>query len=488
MTQGNRVARNVAVSIANQIVTWMLSFWVTIKLPEYLGASGLGQFALASSVAGLCAMVITLGTSTVLVREIARDHGRASDLVAAALGTRVPLSIIAVIICVVASQALHYSHRVMGLVVIAEGAIVMSSFNDALGAALQGLEQIPKQNLGQFVERLIASIGTVVLLLAGAPMWALLGISIVSNACAFVLNVILVLPYVPRIWFPSIASMRDLVRAGLPFATTTVFSSLYSQCDAPILNQLATVSMIGWYNLGRRLLGAVLFLPVALTGALLPTLSRLNSEDPDAFTSTLRRMTNLVLVAAVPFTALLLFGPRQVLAILHCQKGFGGSIPVLQIFGVGFIAWYLSQVVGAGLIASDRQAALSRITGLAALVSAPLCAALVAAAQALWRNGAVGAAAGDVMVECYLLVSYVRASMRSPLDTGSVAVFLKSAAAAVPLALLLIATRSVASTGMIVLAGAAGAIAYVPLTAALKCWDPQDLSMIRGLAAHRARK
>jgi len=485
MTRRKMVARNVVSTIVNQFAIWMLTFWVTIKLPGYLGPVGLGQFAIAFSVAGVAALVIGLGTSTVLVREIARDHSRTSDLIPSALALRAPLSVVALLISLCASMLLHYSSRVVILVTLAEAALVVGAISEVMGSALQGLEQLPKLNLGQFFERLVYSVGTLVLLTIHAPVWALIAISILGAFCGLVLNVVMVWPYVGKMTRPTLKSIRDLLYAGLPFATTSVFSGIYSQCDPPILNQLGTVSMSGWYSLGRRLLGAVLFFPAALTSALLPTLSRLYREDPGSFTPTVKRMVNLVLIAVVPFAFLLIFGPWQVLVLLHCKKGFDGSVPVMQVFGAGFVTWYLSQVVGASLVASDRQRALSRIAGVAAIFSAPLCIIFVLAAQSAWHAGAVGAAVSDVAVESYLLVSYVRAASDPPLDGASAKVFVRAIVAALPLAFLLYATNGSTSMGTILIAGAVGAAAYVPLCLILRCCDPQDLSMIREMVSRR---
>ena len=485
MTRSNFLARNVLVSVANQLVTWVLSFWVTVMMPQHLGADGFGEFSLAFAVAGLCSMTITLGTSTVIIREVARDHARAASLLPTALALRIPLTLVAVAVAGGASSAMHYAHSVIVLIVLAEVGMGLASLNDAFCSVLQGMEQIPKQNVLIFFERLIYSSGTIVLLLMRAPIWTLVAITLVSNLCELIVASAIIRPHVRRLEIPTIRSMGALLRDGLPFATTSLFSSLYSQCDPPILKKYSAMSVVGWYSLGRRLLGAVLFLPVALTSALLPTLARLSREDPDAYASLIRRMIDLVLIAVVPFAALLIFGSRQILAMLHYPPDFAGSIPVLAIFGAGFVAWYLSQVVGTGLVASDKQKELSRITGIAALGSLPLCIAMVVVWQARFHNGAVGAALSDVVVEVGLLVCYLHASRQRLMGLGSLATFGKALIAGVPLIAALYATRSGAGTGTVVISCAAGALAYVPLCLLLRCIQPADMKLLRAAVERR---
>src|SRR5580704_12108558 len=78
-----RVAHNVATTIAAQILTWAMSFAVILYLPAYLGPAGMGKLSLAGAFAAVLTAVVPLGTSTVLVKEISRNHARAMPLLAA---------------------------------------------------------------------------------------------------------------------------------------------------------------------------------------------------------------------------------------------------------------------------------------------------------------------------------------------------------------------------------------------------------------------
>jgi O-antigen/teichoic acid export membrane protein len=473
------VARNVVVTIVNQVASWTLSIAVMWKLQQYLGASGLGQFTLAYAIAGICAMVVSLGTSTVLIREIARDHSMADRLIPAAIAMRIPLGFVGLALALLVGVVLGYSHLVMVLIVITVFAMVLAQVNDVFASALVGVEQLPKQNLGLFTERVISSAGTLVLIALHGEPWTLMAISLLSNTIALAVNVHNIKPYITRLAAPDMPTVKMLVREGRPFMSTSLFAAIYGQSDPPILSKLSTEAQIGWYGLGRRLIGTVLFFPVALTNALLPTLARVSREEPESFGPMMRRVIDLVLVAVVPFAALMVFAPAQILRVLKSPESFSGSIPVLMIFGAGTIVWYLSQVIATALIAADRQGMLSRVTGIAALISVPLCIGLTAAAQTHWGNGAVGAAVSDVTVESYLLVSYIRALPRDVIDWRSIGTLARASIAAIPLVLLLSWSLSSTHVSTIVAAGTVGALLYIPLCWLLKCLHPHDIAMVK---------
>jgi O-antigen/teichoic acid export membrane protein len=486
MSRSRLIARNVASTIATQVLSWGMTFALTLYLPRYLGDVGMGLFTLAGSIAAIASLIVSVGASNVLVREIARNHDRASELVTTALTMRVMLGFLAMAAAEAAVWILHYGSLVRVLVAVGMGGMLLAQFNDVLTSALIGLEQLPRQNLAALVEKVISTSLTMVLILHRQPWWTIMAVGIVSNSFSLAVSAVALKPFIRRIAEPRVASMMNLVRAGLPFMTTAVFVAVYGQSDAIVLSKLVhphklAAATIGWYSLGRRLNGTILFIPIAVTTALLPTLARLSKEEPHAFLPMVRRLMNLMVIAVVPFAAIMIFAPLQVLRFLHYPESFVSSVPVLAVLGGGSIVWYLSQVAGTALIASDLQGALSRITGIAALISVPLCIALSSFTLRYFQNGATGAAIADVLVETYLLMAYLRALPHCPFGWTNITTLGRASAAAVPLVVALYLTNH---WGLIL--GAFGGVAlYLPLCWLLRCIDPRDVSFMRQVLARR---
>src|SRR5436853_36709 len=55
-----RVARGALSLLTTQPLTWMTSLLTTVLVPQYLGAQGLGQYAVVVTVAGLAGTITTL--------------------------------------------------------------------------------------------------------------------------------------------------------------------------------------------------------------------------------------------------------------------------------------------------------------------------------------------------------------------------------------------------------------------------------------------
>ena len=476
LSRSRLVARNVLATLASQLLSWGMSFGLTVYLTRYVGAGGLGALTLAGAFAAVFSIGMALGTSTVLTRDIARDPARTAELTLSALAMRLPLGLLAVGAGWLLAGALGYSPFLRLLVVVSLAAMLVGMLNEALGAALRGLQEIPRQNAAAVADKAVMSALAVFLILRHAPLWMIAGTSGVSAFVALLINASAFGPYWKGVRPPSWAAIRSLAVQGMPFLTTAVFVAVYGNCDAVLMKELSGLDAIGWYGLAKRLGGTTLFLPVALTGAMLPALSRAYHEDRGAFAGAVQRMFNFVLICAVPFAAVLVMAPGQIIALVTAHKaGFAPAAPVLMILGATIILWFFSQAVGTALIACDRQAALSRITAVSALICVPVTGTLIFVTHRALHNGAVGAVLGDAVIEAYLVTAYVRALPPGFFDWRSLSTLGRAAAAALPLVGLFYLVHDRGSLLLLV----PGLLLYLPLCLLLRCLHPQDALLVR---------
>ncbi|MCW3053861.1 MAG: Polysaccharide biosynthesis protein [Chthonomonadales bacterium] len=475
MSRSHRAARNVIVTLVTQLLMWSLSFSVTLFVPGYLKDTGLGTLTLVGSFAALFAILVTLGTSQVVVKEIARDHSRLSELIWASLMMRTVLGLGAILIGWLVSFLLGYSHELQRLIVIALCVMVLGGVAEVLSNALGGLEEFPKQNACSLAERVIAGVVTIGLVVFHQPLWKFVAVGLVSNSVLLISNLYMLRGHLTRISLPQWSTIRTLSRSGVPFLMVGVFGAIYGQCDPLILAKISGVAAIGWYGLAKRLGGTTMVIPTALTVTTLPTLSRMYKEDQDSFRKAIRRLFNLMVICVIPIAAVLILAPGQILSFLHYPASYRHSIPVFMLMGSALILWFLSQAVGTALIASDRQAVFSRITGIAAVAAIPLCTLCIFVTERTMANGAVGAMFADASLELFIVIAYMRALPEGIFEWRLFSLMGRTAIAALPFALSLYLMRS----GRDVLLPLAGLVLYAVACFWLRCLTPQDLNAVR---------
>ena len=481
--RSGRVARNVLVTLATQLISWGLTFAVMLYLPRYVGDTGLGNLAFAASFVVIFGVFVPLGTSTVLVREIARDHDRAGELLTAALLLRLPLGLLMGAVAIVVASLLHYSPLVQLLVVLGMAGMIVVALNDALASALQGQENMTRQSAAVLVEKFLASGLTILLVLERAPLWTLAAVGLFTGMVSFLINASAFRSLLPTLRLPTAGALRALALAGMPFMGWVVFRTLYSQTDPVILRLVTNAATVGWYAAATRLVGTSLFLPVAITTALLPTLSRLHREDPAAFRLLVRRMLGLVMLFGIPLSLVLMLVPDRLIALLHYPAGFAHSIPVLRVGGFGVLLYYAAMVLGTAVIASDGQHKMMRASMIATVLSIPACFAGAFLAHLYWKNGAVGAILSDVLVEFYLVYSYLRMLPARTFVGESLTFLGRCTAAALPMAAFLeLMSRS--GIGLWIILPCV--VIYGAMCLLLRCVSAQDLAMVQQILARRA--
>ncbi len=481
-SSSQRVAKNVLSTLATQIISWGLTFAVTLFLPRYVGDAGLGKLTFASSFMTVFGVFIPLGTTTLLVKEIARDRSRTGELLPAALALRIPLAILMGTLAVGIVTLLGYPSQTRILVLVGAVAIFVMSINEAFSAALQGQENMPRQSVGVLVDRFLSSGLTIFLIIRHAPLWALAAVGIWTCLASLAVNATAFRSLLPTLRLPRWVTVRTLALAGLPFMGWTVCQTLYGQADPIVLSLVTSDQTVGWYAVAFRLIGTTMFLPTALTMSLLPTLSRLHRENEAEFRQMARRMLTLVILCGVPISVVLLALSDRLVEIIYPGRGFAHSIPVLRVGGIGVLLWFIGNALGTTIFAADGQAKMFKTSIFAVLLGVPACILGVLVTDRLWHNGAIGAMASDVLLEVFLVCAYARLVPRGTFGGESLRTAGLCLGASLPMAALL-AVLIAHGWGLWSLLPAA--LIYAGVCLVLGCISRDELETLRQMLRRR---
>jgi len=495
-----RVGRNVAAALVGQFLTWAMSAAVVLFLPAYLGPGGMGKLSLATAFAAVLMAIAPLGTSTVLVKEVARNPDRAVSLLRTSLLLRTPLCLVATVLAYGVAVLMRLDHATTILVLVCAGGTVIGVTNDAVASTLQGLEKLPRQNFVAVVEKLVWAGLTILAVVGRAPLWQIAMVSWVSSSIATVCNLSAfrvdfrageAMPaqgcrHGTRSRLAPGSELGELIRMGLPFLGWSVCVTLYGQTDPMVLHLVTGRDLdIGWYGVSTKLVGTTLFLPAALSAALIPRLSKLHADSHDSleFNVMARRALSMAMLCGIPLAVLLGLMPDRILDMLPYRGKFAEAAPVLRIGGAGLILWYLGIVFGTFVIARDGQRQLFRSAAIAAGIGLPLCLLLSHLTFTHAGNAATGAVASDCIVELLLVVSYIGLLPAGYVD-GRFCSFAARCLAASVVATIVFYDLTKHGSGPWALLP--GAVVYLGLCLIMRCIGPGDLALLRRLLS-RAR-
>src|SRR6202000_1433994 len=153
----------------------------------------------------------------------------------------------------------------------------------------------------------------------------------------------------------------------------------------------STVESVGWYGAANKLCGVLMFPAAIMTGALLPTLTRLQRTDPAAYVRASRESVRLALLLGAP-TAMgtYLFADRVVPWIFG--PGFEPTADCLRVLAFYLLPLFANITLGTILIISGKQFIWSLMKGVMILFSAGVSFWLLPYWQHRANNGGIGAA------------------------------------------------------------------------------------------------
>ena len=176
--------RNVAIMLASQLVSWALSIAVTFYLPGFLGERKLGSLTLAIAFAGTLSSFVSLGTSMVLVQDIAKHPHAARSLVRTSLRLRVGVGLALLVLGLASMPLLGYRNEIGLLIALILTAQIFGQIAETFQNGLVALEAMVQQSSAVIAEKLTFSVLTITLAFMKAPLWWFAAVYLVSTSAS----------------------------------------------------------------------------------------------------------------------------------------------------------------------------------------------------------------------------------------------------------------------------------------------------------------
>ena len=137
-----RIAKNVSVLFASQIISYVLVFFGTMYTARYLGAGVYGILSTGAAITSVFAIVGDLGLGTLTIREVARDKSLTNKYVVNTTFMKVILCIIMLVLIVLTTKIINYSPEVTDIIYILTISIVFNTFSGVFGSIFQAYEKM----------------------------------------------------------------------------------------------------------------------------------------------------------------------------------------------------------------------------------------------------------------------------------------------------------------------------------------------------------
>ncbi|RII25020.1 MAG: flippase [Geobacter sp.] len=291
-----QVVGNTGWLFANNLLRMGVGLLVNIWVTRYLGPEQFGLLSYATAFVFVFSSIAAMGLDWVVVRNIVRDPSCRDET----LGTAFMLKLAAGAITLGLTLAAIFivrpaDHLTRLLVAIVALGIVFQAFG-TINFWFQSQVQSKYSVLVKSVAFLIVSAAKITLIWFEAPLvafaWA--GLAEIVLGSAGLVAAYRFQGHFIKTWRATWAMAKVLLRDCWPLMLTDIVMLAYMRIDQVILGEIAGNTEVGIYSAAVLLAETWLFIPMAVTSSLFPSVVEARESDETLFHDRLQKYYNLM--------------------------------------------------------------------------------------------------------------------------------------------------------------------------------------------------
>src|SRR6056297_1218262 len=343
-----RVAKNTFWLGIAEAISRFLKYFLIIYVARILGATEYGKFTFALSFLALFGIVLDMGLSNILTRELAGEKEREEEF-----------------------NSFFVTNNVVirKLIWILAGYKVINVFIGFVYAFLRAREKMEFEGLAKagqvFLTVLLGfivlfnfpSIQNLSFAYLGSSLVVLIGFLLFFHWKVFSLKI----DFNTKIW-------RKFLKWSWPLAFTGLFATIYNNIDSTMMGAMGQVTEVGYYNAAYKIM-MISIVPLGLIGrSFFPALSRSFKESKEKVISIFQKRLELSVILGLPMVVGGVVMAKMIIFRVY-EVSFSPAVAVLQILMLGVGALYLYHVFSELVIVANKQKKIFWLTLSAAVLN-----------------------------------------------------------------------------------------------------------------------
>lgn len=354
--QAEKIASNTSHFTAALIIQKLISFVYFSYIAVKIGAGNLGSYTFALYYTTIFAVLIDIGLSNVIVREVAKYKEKSQQYLSAVMSIKAPLSILVYAVAALTINFLDNPAIVKQLVYLSGLIMALDSFTLTFYSFLRGHQNLKFESIGIIIFQSVVFIsGAIIVNLTNDLRILILAILLATffNFCysAMLIKIKLGLKFL----FPADkTTVKALLIFTIPFALAAIFARVYGYIDTVLLNQLIGPTAVGYYSIPYKITFSLQFIPMALIASLYPAFSSYFEQSKQMLEKTFAKSMVFLGIVAVPISFGVIALARPLMVKVYTNE-YEPSILPLQILIISLVFLFLNFPLGSLLNACNRQ-------------------------------------------------------------------------------------------------------------------------------------
>lgn len=332
-----------------------MSLVLFMIVARVLGPEVFGKYTVIFQLYLVFQVTSSFGLRLLLTREIAANKEDVNKYFANGLLLNIPLVMVNLSIMLLLISLLNYETDIsLGSYIIAIS-LIAASFVEVAAGVLGGFEDFKKYSIGWVVFLIIKTVASIVALLTGYGLIALIVIHVITKYIHAGITFFFAMKYIDRskIQFDFEFS-KKLFSMTWSLALLIIITQIYWRIDIIVLSKIVTNEEVGNYSAAYRLFKVLLLGVRSFFVAFFPVISAMYVEKPLVFQRACRKAIRYLVILTIPLAIIVTFTAPYFMPLIWGAK-FTEATLVLQIMIWSLIPFTITEVLGAAFIASKKQ-------------------------------------------------------------------------------------------------------------------------------------
>ncbi len=347
-----KLFRNFLSLAGAEALSKLLTFAAFASLARVAGPENFGYVEWAGAVLLCAGLIVDQGFGSYGAREIAKNHGRASDLIAEIIGARFVLACFAYSVILLLILALQRAGILESLLLLYGLSLFAAPL--MLSWVFQGFE---KMNTVAAIQLIRQSVFAVIVLVFVRSVDLLLFVAFAEIAAVFAAAVFSIWAVRKKLRLRIKLSLRfspQLFREGVPIGLSQMLWVVKMFGATLIVGLIATPEDTGYFAGAMRIFIALHAFVWLYYFNLLPSLARSWTQGKEAFSLLIRKSMRIVILLSVPGGIIWIFNSSLVMTSVY-GADFSPGTGALQWLAGACVAAAISGHYRFGLIAAGFQ-------------------------------------------------------------------------------------------------------------------------------------
>ena len=362
MSVVRRLAKNAAVLLTAQVISYLLAFFYTIYAARYLGPANYGIINFAVAFNGIFSILADFGLQQITVRDVSRNKELALKYITNVSLLKVIMIIITYGLIAFTINHLGYPLETIVVVYIIGLSVAFSAMSQFFYGIFQAFEKMELQGIGQIVNALIMLSGVII---AVKYQWSLVQFATlyaISSFCVLIYSLATIrwgLKYNEaqrKIYRPRLdwEMWKDILKNAWPIGIVSGTITLYFRIDVLMLRAMKGDVAVGLYTVAHGLMELTLIIPAMLMVSVFPLMCQYYTSAQKSLNRAYEKSIKYLIAIALPVALLVTMLSDNIIVIIYGDQFYGASNALrVLIWAAVFI--YIGAVTGNMFIATNRQ-------------------------------------------------------------------------------------------------------------------------------------